>query len=76
MIRQLLISAIFVAGLGGLAVAQDGPTDPQIAHIAYTAGQIDIAAADQAIAKSTNADIVAFAQQMKEDHAALIECGA
>ena len=28
------------------------PTDPQIAHIAYTAGQLDIEAAKQALEKS------------------------
>ena len=33
------------------AIAADGPTDPQIAHIAYTAGNIDIAAGKQALAK-------------------------
>ena len=30
------------------------PTDPQIAHIAYTAGQLDIDAAKQALEKSKN----------------------
>ena len=30
------------------------PTDPQIAHIAYTAGQLDIEAAKQALEKSKN----------------------
>ena len=35
--------------LGSAALAQGSkPTDPQIAHIAYTAGTIDIAAAKQA----------------------------
>ena len=39
--------------LGSAALAQGAkPTDPQIAHIAYTAGVIDIAAAKQAIDKS------------------------
>ena len=38
--------------LSGAAMAQAAkPTDPQIAHIAYTAGVIDIAAAKQAITK-------------------------
>jgi putative membrane protein len=49
------------------AVAADQatkPTDPQIAHIAYTAGQIDIEAARQALDKSKNNDVRAFAQQM------------
>ena len=47
------------------------PTDPQIAHIAYTAGQLDIDAANQALAKSKNADVRAFAEQMVRDHTAV-----
>ena len=36
----------------GIASAQSPrPTDPQIAHIAYTAGQLDIAAAAAGAAK-------------------------
>ena len=55
------------------AFAQGGakPTDPQIAHIAYTAGQLDIDAAKQALAKSKNADVRAFAEQMVRDHEAV-----
>ena len=57
----------------GAASAQGGvkPTDPQIAHIAYTAGQLDIDAAKQALAKSKNKEIRAFAQDMERDHAAV-----
>jgi putative membrane protein len=47
------------------------PTDPQIAHIAYTAGVLDIEASQQALAISKNADIRAFAEQMAKDHAAV-----
>lgn len=47
------------------------PTDPEIAHIAYTAGQIDIAAAQQAIEISKNEDVVAFAKDMIRDHEAV-----
>ncbi len=47
------------------------PTDPQIAHIAYTAGLLDIAGAKQAIAMSKNKDVVAFAEQMLKDHEAV-----
>lgn len=50
------------------AAAEQKPTDPQIAHIAYTAGAIDIEAAKQALAKSKNKDVLAFAQQMVGDH--------
>ena len=58
--------------VAGAALAQGAkPTDPQIAHIAYTAGVIDIAAAKQALAKSTNKDVKAFAEDMVRDHEAV-----
>jgi len=54
----------------GIASAQSPkPTDPQIAHIAYTAGQLDIAAAQLALQKSKNKDVVAFATDMERDKA-------
>ena len=62
-----LCIALFSAG-GAIAA---GPSDAQIAHIAYTAGNIDIAAGKQAIAKSKNKDVVAFAQEMVRDHTAV-----
>ena len=56
----------------GIASAQGAKlTDPQIAHIAYTAGQLDIEAAQQALQKSTNKDVVAFAKDMERDHTAV-----
>lgn len=56
----------------GVAAAQGAkPTDPQIAHIAYTAGQIDIEAAQLALQKSKNKDVVAFAKNMEGDHKAV-----
>jgi putative membrane protein len=58
----------------GIASAQSPrPTDPQIAHIAYTAGQLDIAAAQLALQKSKNKDVVAFATDMERDHKAVDE---
>ena len=63
--------------LGGAALAlastaqAAGPTDPEIAHIAYAAGNIDIAAAKQALAKSHNATVRAFAKEMVRDHQAV-----
>ena len=49
--------------LTGSALAQGAkPTDPQIAHIAYTAGQIDIEAAKQALAKSKSKEVRDLAQ--------------
>jgi putative membrane protein len=47
------------------------PTDPQIAHIAYTAGQLDIAAAKQALKNSKNKEVRAFANDMVRDHTAV-----
>ena len=47
------------------------PTDPQIAHIAYTAGLIDVEAGKLALEKSQNNDVRAFAQRMVGDHTAV-----
>ena len=44
------------------------PTDPQIAHIAYTAGLIDVEAGKLALEKSKDKDVRAFAQRMIGDH--------
>ena len=57
--------------LSGAAYADSGPTDPQIAHIAYTAGNIDIEAARLALAKSRSAAVREFAQTMLRDHDAV-----
>ena len=58
--------------LSGAAFAQGAKlTDPQIAHIAYTAGVIDIAAAKQAQTKTSNKDVKAFADDMVRDHEAV-----
>lgn len=46
-------------------------TDPQIAHIAYTAGVIDVTAAKQALEKSDNKDVKSFANDMVRDHEAV-----
>ncbi|MFZ5677416.1 MAG: DUF4142 domain-containing protein [Pseudomonadota bacterium] len=65
------IAALGLAGSLSLASAADRPSDPQIAHIAYTAGVIDVEAAKQALAKSKNKDVVAFAESMLRDHEAV-----
>jgi len=80
--KETLMMFIRVAGMAGAlaalvfagpASAQGKPTDPQIAHIAYTAGQIDIEAAEQALKKSKNKEVIAFAQNMVSDHKAVNE---
>ena len=55
------------------APAAAAPTDPQIAHIAYTAGQIDITAAEQALRKTRNPAVKSFAETMVRDHKAVNE---
>jgi len=56
----------------GIARAEDAkPNDAQIAHIAYTAGQIDIKAAELALQKSKNKEVRDFAENMVRDHTAV-----
>ncbi len=70
---RLTTAATVIALLFGAngALGADKPTDPQIAHIAYTAGVIDIEAAKQAIATSKNKTVVEFAESMVRDHEAV-----
>src|SRR3982751_253960 len=64
------IAATAALALAGPAPAQ-APNDAQIAHIAYTAGQIDVAAGRQALQRSHNARVRAFARTMVRDHEAV-----
>ena len=77
MVSLRLAAALAAVGLftSGVVFAAEGakPNDAQIAHIAYTAGQIDIEAADQAKKKSKNKDVLAFAADMERDHKAVNE---
>jgi putative membrane protein len=68
-----LSAAVAAVGLLSSAAFAQGakPTDPQIAHIAYTAGNIDIAAAKQALTKSSNKEVKSFAEDMVRDHEAV-----
>ena len=65
------LSAACLALATPLAVAADKPTDPQIAHIAYSAGVIDVEAAKLALSKTKNPGVTAFAQSMQKDHEAV-----
>ena len=51
-----------------MAATPAKPNDAQIAHIAYTAGLLDVEAGKQALEKSQNNDVRAFAQRMISDH--------
>src|SRR5689334_15908109 len=65
------VAAICLSTTGAFAQSSAKPTDPQIAHIAYTAGQIDIEAAQQALGKSQNKHVREFATDMEKDHKAV-----
>src|SRR5207248_10096402 len=79
--REELMSIRLVAAIAAICLSTSGvfaqnaakPTDPQIAHIAYTAGQIDIEASQQALNKSQNKDVREFATAMERDHKAVNE---
>ncbi|MBB5517957.1 DUF4142 domain-containing protein [Amphiplicatus metriothermophilus] len=74
MLRRAMIAAAFAAAaLTGLAVqaGDEGPSDLEIAHIAYTAGEIDIRYAHLALALSDNPAVRGFAETMIRDHSAV-----
>lgn len=65
--------AVVASSVTGVNAATPAPSinDAQIAHIAYTAGVIDVTAAKQALQKSHNPQVRAFAEEMARDHAAV-----
>ena len=71
MFRSAIFATAAMLTVSTAAVAADAPTDPQIAHIAYTAGNLDIAAGKQALANSHNKAVRDFAQEMVRDHTAV-----
>lgn len=78
MIRSTMI--LFTAlALGMIAVADslaaqdEGPGDPEIAHIAVTANALDVEAARLALDRSDDARVRDFARTMIRDHEGVIE---
>lgn len=72
MTRKLtFLAAAAALAFSGPALADTGPSDAEIAHIAYTAGAIDAAAAKQALEISKNKAVREFAQTMLRDHEAV-----
>jgi putative membrane protein len=70
----IAIATAFVLGVVVPAVAADKPSDLndlEIAHVAYTADNIDIRYAHLALAKSKNPAIHKFARTMIRDHEAV-----
>lgn len=65
------VLALFAASGMGLAQAQAGSSDPQIAAIVVTANQVDIDAGKLAKTKGQSKDVKQFAQQMITDHSSV-----
>jgi putative membrane protein len=72
MFRKIAAAAAALMLMTGVAAAQaPALNDAQIAHVAYTAGNIDIEAAKLALSKSKNPMVVDFANNMVKDHTAV-----
>jgi putative membrane protein len=71
MFKALMLAGALMCAPVAAAAHEGGPTDPQIAHVAYTAGLLDVTAAEQALEKSTNPAVRAFAEEMVRDHKAV-----
>jgi putative membrane protein len=65
------LTALLLLGASAAAQGAAKPSDPQIAHIAYTAGVLDVDAGKQALQKSKNKEVRAFAESMVRDHSAV-----
>ena len=71
-LKRIAPAVAVIALMSAVTFAQGAkPTDPQIAHIAYTAGVLDITAAQQALKKTQNAEVRGFAENMIKDHEAV-----
>jgi putative membrane protein len=69
MFKAIAIAATLSLAAG--AACAQAPNDAQIAHIAYTAGNVDIAAGKQALAISHDKAVRDFATEMVRDHTAV-----
>jgi putative membrane protein len=65
-----VVAAMLLAS-ATVGFAGDKPSDAQIAHIAYTAGDLDVKAAELALQKSKTETVRAFASDMVRDHKAV-----
>jgi putative membrane protein len=72
-VQSIVIGAASVLIIAGPACSKDaaGPTDAEIAHIAYTAGALDIEAGKHALAKAHSPAVRQFAETMVRDHQAV-----
>ncbi|HEX6363293.1 MAG TPA: DUF4142 domain-containing protein [Albitalea sp.] len=75
---RIIDTALFLAltlAFGG-AVADEPPTDPQIAAIVVAANQVDIEAGKLAKDKASSEEVRAFANQMVTDHTGVNKAAA
>ena len=70
MLKAIGLAAALALG-APVAAHAAGLNDAQIAHVAYTAGAVDVAAGEQALKVSRDATVRAFAQEMVRDHKAV-----
>jgi putative membrane protein len=66
-----LVAAAMLAGAGAANAQAAKVNDAQIAHIAYTAGVIDVEAGQLALKKSKTKAVREFAENMVRDHKAV-----
>ena len=74
MLKKTLVASLAVLAMTATASQAQSPADLndlEIAHVAYTADNIDIAYAKLALKKSKNASVVNFARTMIRDHEAV-----
>lgn len=69
--RKSLLVLLVTGAASSWSLAQQGPTDPQIAHIVVTANQVDIDAGHVAAKRGSTRDVRAFGEQMVTDHQAV-----
>ena len=70
---KVCVLFLVTATLPNISFGQAKLTDPEIANVAVVANQIDIDYAKLAMQKSKNAEILAFAKTMANDHKAVID---
>lgn len=75
-LKIALLTAAALISTAGIAHAQAGLNDLEVAHAAYTADVIDIEYANIALTKTKNPEVRRFAELMIRDHTAVNEGAA
>ncbi len=74
-LKNLILTVMAMSLVTATQVIAQNPklSDPEVAHTAVTANQIDIDFAEIALKKSKNAEVLQFATTMANDHQAVIK---